>query len=327
MPQDARGQLVYNPQASSTSPRTRDVLAAALGEEIKLDVVATAARGHAIELAAQARADGLDVVVALGGDGTVNEVANGLLAAGVPDPSAAGQPGGEVPSLAVVPGGCTNVFARTVGYPLGAVEATGQILEALRAGRRREIGVGAARADGSPARHFVFAAGLGLDAEVVARVEQARAAGKRATGPLYARTAVRYMLGGGAERRRPPLQLLLPGEEPRDVFTTLITNADPWTYLLDRPVRPTPDASYDTGLDVFALTRARALPTLRTALSMYGGHGAPRGRRVLVRHDLAALSIRSVSGEPLAFQVDGDHLGEHVKLQLRSVPRALRVVV
>src|SRR6476469_9696493 len=98
-----RALLVVNPMATATTPQTREVLISALASEVKLDVAVTQARGHAIELAAQARVDGLDVVVALGGDGTVNEVVNGLLEHG-PNP--------EGPALAVVTGGNANVFAR-----------------------------------------------------------------------------------------------------------------------------------------------------------------------------------------------------------------------
>jgi len=313
VPQSLRGLLVYNPNASTTTPRMLDVLTSALGEELKLDVVGTQSRGHAVELAAGARADGLDVVVALGGDGTANEVTNGLLAAG---------PGPGVPALAVVPGGCTNVFARAVGLPTDAVEATGQVLEALRAGRRRRIGLG--RAD---ERWFLFAAGVGFDAEVVQRVEHARAAGRRASGPLYAAVAARHWLLGGAERRRAPLLLRVPGAPVEPVFVCLVTNTDPWTYLLDKPVRPTPASSYDAGLDVFALRRVSTAATLRTLASIVGEQGSPRGRNVVGHHDLATFTVDAAAGRPQALQVDGDHLGLRAQVRFASVPAALDVVV
>ena len=145
-----RALLVVNPKATAASAKLRDVLAHALASEIKLDVAETAARGHACELARQAAQDGLDVVVALGGDGTVNEVVNGLLAEGT---------GADLPALAVLPAGGTNVFARALGMPNSPVEATSQLLDALRTGRRRTIGLG--RADD---RWFTFCAGLGIDA-------------------------------------------------------------------------------------------------------------------------------------------------------------------
>src|SRR5919199_2237058 len=97
-----RALVVVNPAATATTPKTRDVLLRALGSELKVDLAENAHRGHAHDLAAHAREDGVDLVVALGGDGTVNEVVNGLLSSG---------PGPEVPTLAVVPGGSTNVFS------------------------------------------------------------------------------------------------------------------------------------------------------------------------------------------------------------------------
>src|SRR4051794_13496753 len=162
-----RGLLVVNPKATATTTRTREVLVRALGSDLKLDVAETQRRGHARDLAKQATNDGVDVVVALGGDGTVNEVVNGLLHQG---------PGPDVPSLAVVPGGSTNVFTRTLGLSQQPVEATGEILDALRNGSRRVIGLGrlsdvAEPADPASTRWFTFCAGLGLDAEVVREVE------------------------------------------------------------------------------------------------------------------------------------------------------------
>src|SRR3954452_24557899 len=171
-----RGLLVVNPKATATTTRTREVLVRALGSDLKLDVAETQRRGHARDLAREATDDGIDLVVTLGGDGTVNEVVNGLLHDG---------PGPDVPALAVVPGGSTNVFARALGMPESAVEATGEVLEAVAAGSRRTIGL--AKAD---ERWFTFCAGLGLDAEVVRRVEHRRADGRRATPSLFVREAV-----------------------------------------------------------------------------------------------------------------------------------------
>ncbi len=113
---------MVNPNATATTPRSRDVLVRALGSELKLDVAVTRRRGHATALADAARRDGLDLVISLGGDGTVNEVVNGLLRAG-PDPQTA---------LGVVPAGDGNVLARTLDIPLDPVEATSALLDGLR---------------------------------------------------------------------------------------------------------------------------------------------------------------------------------------------------
>jgi diacylglycerol kinase family enzyme len=309
-----RAVLIVNPNATATTLRTRDVLASALSSDLRVDTYQTKGRGHAVELAEQAVETGADLVVALGGDGTVNEVVNGLLSGGV-------RPG--LPDLAVVPGGSTNVFARALGLPVGAVEATGQILEALREGRSRRIGLGMA-----DDRYFTFCAGLGIDAAAVERVEAKRAKGKKSTHSLYLRSTVnRFYFGTSRARRKPPLRLSAPGlTEPRDVFVALVCNTDPWTYLGDRPVRVAPDASFELGLDVLALTRLSTPAVLRAAGSFFREDPRPRGHTPILLHDQPELTIEAIDGE-LPFQVDGDALPHRSKVHLISVPNALRVVV
>src|SRR3954447_20823254 len=167
-----RAPLVVNPKATTATARGRDVLARALASDLKLDVVETERRNHAIELGARAVAEAYDLVVVLGGDGTVNEVVNGILRDG---------PHTDQPALAVVPGGSTNVFHRSLDIPRDPIEATGSLLDALREGRSRWIGLGRANE-----RWFTFTAGLGMDADVVRLVERARAAGKSPTPTRYA---------------------------------------------------------------------------------------------------------------------------------------------
>lgn len=309
---------MVNPAATTTSARTREVLASALEAELKLEVAHTMARGHATELARQARSDALDLVVVLGGDGTVNEVVNGLLAEG---------PGPDVPALAVVPGGGTNVFHRALGLPRDPVEATGAVLDALRDHRRRSIGLGVAGD-----RWFTFTAGMGWDAEVVARVDRTRRdrpAG-RSTGPAdYVRAAVsQFFLH--TDRRHPALTLERPGAEPMvGLHLAIVANTAPWTYLGDRALVPSPEASFDSGLDLYALTRLRTLGVLGEAGRLLRGRPTPRrrGPRTMVHreHDLAELSLRA--SRPVAVQVDGEALGELEQLRFRSVPAALDVVV
>src|SRR3982750_1960491 len=135
-----RALVVVNPAATSTSARMRDVLVGALASELKVDVVDTTHRGHGRELGEQAVAEGMDLVISVGGDGTVNEVVNGLLTNG---------PAPHLPALAVVPGGSTNVFSRALGRSRDPVEATAEILDALRAGRTRRVSLGTASATGT----------------------------------------------------------------------------------------------------------------------------------------------------------------------------------
>src|SRR3954447_1457248 len=135
-----RALVVINPAATSTSATMRDVLVDALASELKLDVVETTHRGHGRELGEQAVADGLDLVISVGGDGTVNEVVNGLLTNG---------PAPHLPPLAVVPGGSTNVFSRALGRSRDPVAATAEILTSLRAGRTRRVSLGTVTATGT----------------------------------------------------------------------------------------------------------------------------------------------------------------------------------
>ncbi|EHR52533.1 sphingosine/diacylglycerol kinase-like enzyme [Saccharomonospora marina XMU15] len=306
-----RAVLVVNPQATATTPGGRDVLAHALASQVKLDVVETEHRGHAMAVAEAAAADGIGLVVAHGGDGTVNEVVNGLLA------GTDGRPGqfDSVPMLGVVPGGSANVFARALGLPRDPVEATHVLLRALEHGHGRQVGLGRAGE-----RWFTFNAGMGWDADVVAEVEQRR--GKQ-TGPsLYLRTAVSCYLRH--PRGRTPLTVRLPGEEPVEVRTAFVSNTAPWSYLGARPVQLNTECSFDTGLGLFALT-SLGLPTvLRHVGQALRKRARHRGGRLLRHDDLAIVSI--TAHEQVNLQVDGDLVGQRRHVEFVSVPRALTVV-
>jgi diacylglycerol kinase family enzyme len=300
--------LVVNPKATTTSQRGRDVLVRALQSATDLTVEYTRRRGHASDLAHRARADRLDIVVTLGGDGTVNEVVNGLLRDGVGD---------DVPALAVVPGGSTNVFARALGLPRDWSEGTGAILDALRRGRTRTIGLG--RADG---RYFTFCGGYGLDAEVIRRVERARLRGRISTPALYLRNTFMQFLA--SDRHSPSVLLERPGEDPVEgLAMAIVQNTAPWTFIGDRPVNACPGASFDDGLDVMALTDLSVLSTARAATRMLSRHPDPNRRHMLNLHDLEEFTLRA--SRPMAVQLDGDYLGEKEKVTFSAVPEALRV--
>jgi diacylglycerol kinase family enzyme len=316
-----RALVVVNPVATATTPALRDRLVDTLAGELKIEVAETAYRGHGCELGAQAVADGVDVVVTVGGDGTVNEVVNGLLRHG---------PSSMLPTLAVIPGGSTNVFSRALAHSRDPVEATAQVLTALEAGRTRLVSLGTASAGGTRAgqawtepRWFTFSAGLGFDAEVIARVDARRARGRRSTGALYVREGTAAFLFG-RERRRPAVTVQLPGRPPvADLFLCLVSNVSPWTYLGARPINPSPQASFDAGLDVFAMggtSPLRMLDTLRRTLAR---HPDARGRGVHRWHDVD--EVRLSADRPLDWQLDGEHLGTATGLRIGSVPGALRV--
>jgi diacylglycerol kinase family enzyme len=307
-----RALLIVNPKATATSKRERDVLARALGSDLKVDLVETTHRGHAIELGAQAAGEGMDLVVALGGDGTINEIVNGLLGAGEWT-----GPAPDGPALAVVPGGSTNVFSRALGISRDPVEATGELLEALRAGRSRRLGLG--RID---ERWFTFTAGLGIDADAVRRVEAARAKGKPSTPSRYTRATVRSYVA--MDHRHPALTLHRPGEQPvPGLYLGIAANTAPWTYFRSRPIMLSPSAAFDVGLDLVALRRVGLFGTLWAASGMLSTKGV-RGRASRVFTDLREFSL--TAERPMHLQVDGDYLGERESATFRAVPRALRVI-
>jgi diacylglycerol kinase family enzyme len=311
-----RALLVVNPNATTTTAAGRDVLAHALASELKLDVLVTRYRGHAAEATAEAVRDGVELLVAHGGDGTVNEVANGMLQ-GTGGP-VGGRSGGG-PALAVVPGGSANVFARALGMPRDPVEATAQILRALTAGHSRMVGLG--RADD---RWFTFNAGMGWDADVVAEVERMRFRGLAATPLRYAATGLRQYYRQWREPQQMTVEV--PGLlEPTDVRVAFISNTSTWTYLGGRSVHTNPGASFATGLGLFAL-RSLGIGTISHVLyEILRAGGDPQGRHVL-RHDAVAL-VKVSTETPVALQLDGDHLGERSEVEFLSVPEALRVVV
>ncbi len=301
--------VVVNPRATSTTPRQRDVLAHAVASEAELEVVETEYRGHAAALAQQAMRAGTDAVVALGGDGTVSEVINGLLADGVHP---------RVPALGVVPAGSTNVFVRAVGLPNDPIEATGALLEGLRTGTRRVVSMGFA-----DDRYFCFAAGLGFDAAVVHGVERKRAAGKRSTHVLYARVGVREFFA--ADRRHPRLHVELPdGTRFEDIYFAIVANTDPWTFVGNRPLHPTPEAGFDRGLAVYARRRMGTAGMLLSMWRISGKRPHVGSRGAYLANDLDSLTL--IADEPIAFQVDGDALDFREKVTFRSVPAAIHVV-
>ncbi|MDZ5444827.1 diacylglycerol kinase family protein [Micromonospora sp. 4G57] len=314
-----RAVLVVNPKATTTSERSRDVLVRALRSEVDLSVRYTRRRGHAMDLAREAAEEGVDLVVTLGGDGTVNEVVNGLMAAEPPTFRTGDTPAERLPALATVPGGSTNVFARALGLPREWPEGTSMILEGLRLGRSRTIGLG--RADD---RYFTFCAGFGVDAAVIHRVERARRKGRVSSPGLYVRSTLgQYFFG--SDRRHPAISLERPGEQPEaELATVIIQNTAPWTYLGEREINPNPDASFDLGLDVLAMRQLRVASTARIVTQSFSRKPDPRGRQVLRLHDVAEFTL--LSARPQAFQLDGDYLGEREKVRFTSVPAALRVI-
>ena len=284
--------LIVNPYASRVTPEAVAAVEAVLRPVATLT---TQHAGHATELA---REVATEAVAVFSGDGGYNEVLNGL-----PSGIAAG----------FVPGGGTSVLPRALGLPRDPAAAARRIA----AGRRRRIGLG--RANG---RRFGFSAGVGLDAELVRRMdERGRDASGRRPGDLaFVATAVRAL----AERRahfEPALELVGLG---RAAFA-LVGNCDPYSYAGRVPLRITPDARFELGLDVTAPCEVRARSLPRFGFYLVSGRGHARAADLLRGHDLDRLELRC--DEPLPLQLDGEDLGDVGEALFEAERDALDVLV
>ena len=296
--------LVVNPHASRFSGRTRDRVARALAREHKLDLVQTGHPGQATTLARAAVAGGSEVAAVLGGDGTVNEVVNGLAGSGA--------------ALGLLGGGHSNVFARGLGLPADPDRGVTRLLELLAAGARRRVSLG--RADG---RHFTFSAGLGLDGAMVREVERRQRAKQLYGDRAYVAAGLKTLLVD-YDRGQPHLSVHLPGRPVVAGFFALVGNGDPFSYLGRRPFRPTPRATWEGGLDVL-VGRTMATRTLAWALT---GMLSPNPRsgypRLPVWHDEDGVALHA--DVPLAFQLDGEYLGDRTSVEVECLRSALPVV-
>lgn len=286
--------------------RGRVVIQKALSADHDVAVAETNRRGHATRLAQGAARDGVDAVVCLGGDGTLNEVANGLARTRT--------------ALAALPGGSTNVFARTIGLPNDPIEATGALLGALESGSIEDVGLGSLNG-----RYFLFHVGLGFDAEVVHQVERRSGLKRYAGHPLFIYAAfTAYLRHYDHSRPRFALRFSDGGVVDDGCFS-IVMNTNPYTYLGNRAFDVIPEATLERGLAVVSF-RSLTIPTLLgAAASALGLGGDLRKRKHLdVRTDLDGLVVEGHG--PFPYQVDGDHLGDTELLRFKHEPAALRLV-
>jgi diacylglycerol kinase family enzyme len=311
-----RAVLIVNPNATSTTAAARDLLAHALESRVKLTITHTDSRGHAVDIARDAARDGIDLLIVHGGDGTVNEVVNGVLG------ECGKVPRADAPAVGVVPGGSANVFARALGISPDPIEATNQLIDLLTEHRRtrswRRIGL-----MDCGERWGVFTAGLGVDGAVVAAVEAQRDKGRTVTASRYIRVAVREVLASA--RREPTLTLHLPDGDPiSGVHFAFVSNSSPWTYANTRPVWTNPNTTFETGLGVFATTSMNVWSNLRLVRQMLSQKAKIRTGHLIRDDDLPW--VRVTADTPVACQVDGDYLGLREDVTFRAVPEALGVV-
>lgn len=300
-----RALLLYNPIATTTSSGVTDVIRRALASELDVDAVPTKRRNHAGFLAAGAAAEGYGMVVVLGGDGTVNEVVQGIATTDV--------------ALAIIPGGSTNVLARSLGLPNDAVAATGMILRRLAEGRVRRINLGMAND-----RYFTFHAGFGWDAEVVRQVErryQLKKAVRQASFAWCSLTA--YVRSATVRRAR--ITARSHGETVlRDKRWVVACNTSPYTYIGRHAAHLCPAADVARDLSLVGMSRVTLDALLRLTRTALTPEGVGALRFVDVASDLDEVVCRSDRSLPL--QLDGDYVGDTSVLTLRSVREALSVV-
>jgi diacylglycerol kinase family enzyme len=309
-----RTLLVANTFATSTDDAIQARVLSELSKHLEITAINTTARNDAIEIARTAQQQGFELVIGLGGDGTINEIANGLLANG-PNP--------EGPLLAAIPGGNGNVFARNMGLSENPMEATAQILSAIKEQKFQEIGVGRI-ATNNISRWFLFNAGIGLDAAVLAEMETRRASGKTVSDFAYASLALRELFAR-TDRKHGLLSLVSDsGEVQRDAHFALIVNLAPWAYLGSKALNPLPSASHQTALDVFAPTSLSLAAVLRLASRAIAGKSAENDRNVIALTNQKQVHIQAES--PLWIQVDGDVVTQSTELTATHIPSALRVL-
>jgi diacylglycerol kinase family enzyme len=312
-PPKKRMLIIVNPYATTVSDRLKNLVVYALQGRYEVEAVATRAQNHATEICREACEGSYDLVVAVGGDGTLNEVANGLAGTDVP--------------VSVLPGGSTNVVARTLGIPNDVVDATEHLLGLADDFRPRRIDLGLANG-----RRFVFAAGAGLDASAAKRVDARPKLKARGGRWFYTGVAVASFY---RDYLRNPVELRLRiGDETATGVTTIAQNSDPFTYFGTRPVRVCEGAALDNRtLSVAMLRRAaqRDMPTIAARVLTEGLH-IPDHRQIDHFRDVTEARIESTSrdreGRPRLFpvQVDGDYIGDHGELDLGIEPAALSVV-
>jgi diacylglycerol kinase family enzyme len=311
--------VIVNPYATTVSDRLKHLVVHALRGAYEVDAVDTERRLHATELCREAASAGYDVVVAFGGDGTVNEAANGLVGSGVP--------------LTCLPGGRVNVYCRVLGIPADVVDATEHLLGLADDWQPRQVDLGQIND-----RYFVINGGVGLDASVVERVDSHPRLKTRFGEYYYVTVATSTLLRRYLRKPRrltATFDALGPGADtgaelpaPVDGITAIVQNGSPYTYFGNRPIELGSGSALDSGdLAGVVLKRATpiAIPTITwRALSQsldVGDH-----RQINAFRGISAMTVRSQDGRPLPLQVDGDFIGEAPEAVFRVVPGALTVV-
>ncbi len=300
--------VIVNPYATTVSDRLRNLVVYALQSRYAVEAIDTEKKDHATQITREAAQEGYDVVVAFGGDGTVNEAANGLAGSDTP--------------LTALPGGSANVWCRTLGIPNDVVDATEHLLRMADDFQPRRVDLGRVNE-----RCFVFASGVGLDASVVERVDAHPYRKARFGAWYYSAAAVaifnrRYLVN-------PPVVRVRSGERTLTGVTVIVQNSDPFTFFRTRPIRVIEPAGLETGsLSVAVLKRATVweLPTLIPRLLSSRARTVMSHRQVEPLGQLQELTVESIDERPFPVQVDGDFIGEFDAVEYRALPGGLVAV-
>ena len=300
--------VIVNPYATTVSDRLRNLVVHALESRYDVTAINTQRQGHATELVREAAEEGYDVVVAFGGDGTLNEAANGLVGTDVP--------------LTHLPGGATNVFCKMLGIPGEIVDATEHLLRIADDWKPRQVDLGVMNG-----RYFTFTAGFGLDATVVKAVDLRPARKHRFGAPYFAWSAVRTFLGRYLVR--PPMveTARADGTTTRGI-NLLVQNGDPLTYFRTVPLHVAEDVTLESGtLSGVMLNRATAVDLPPMVARLFSKRlRVLDHRQVESLPGLTALRAWSADGNPVPLQCDGDWVGDVTEVEFSVAPRALTVV-
>jgi diacylglycerol kinase family enzyme len=300
--------VIVNPYATTVSDRLKSLVVYALQSRYAVEAVDTQERNHATQLCREAAREGYDLVVAFGGDGTVNEAANGLVASETP--------------LTCLPGGSTNVWCRSLGIPNDVVDATEHLLRIADNFKPFPVDLGRAGD-----RHFVFSSGVGLDASVVQRVD-AHPYRKARFGAWYYTFAAIATFNRRYLMHPPRVRVREDGHEIEGV-TVVVQNSDPFTFFRTRPIRVAEGAGLHTGtLAMTVLKRATLLelPTVIPRMLSTSASTVVRHRQIEGLRDVHEARVTALDDRPFPVHVDGDYVGDFEEIEYSVAPGALMAV-
>ena len=296
--------LIVNSFASSVTPRNTVLVHEHLAKHHDVQVVETNERGHATRFAQDAASRGLDAVVGFGGDGTLNEIATGLA--------------GSDTALAMLPGGSTNVFVRTLGIVNDPMVALTQLMAGIDRNEIERVSLGQANG-----RYFTFHAGIGYDAAVVEQVER-RSSLKRVVGqPLFAYSALHSWFKS-YDRKYPHFTMNIDGRAIPNGFFSVVLNTNPYTFVGKHPIHLSSAASLEKKLVVVTFRKMTTPLMLKTLYSALRRGGLETSSGIDIATDVEHVKIEFPA--PFPYQLDGDYLGDTTSIDIKHCPEALRLV-